>query len=77
MSSFPNLSEIVGITLRNRSATLAKGVMANNALLKKLLDPWQMQAPGSMRLPDFIKMRAQGRAKMENGRVYVLKDKEV
>lgn len=72
-----NLSEIITTTLRNRSGALARSVTANNALLQRILDPWEMQEKGTVRLPDFIKMRAQNKAKMENGRVYVLKDKEV
>jgi hypothetical protein len=70
-----NLSEIITATLRNRSGALARSVTANNAFLQMILDPWEMQDQGTVRLPDFIKMRAQGTAKMENGRVYVLKDK--
>lgn len=69
-----NLSEIVKTTLRNRTGELVKNLTASNALLQNMISPWEVQTPGSMRLPDFIKLRAQNKAKMENGRVYVLKD---
>lgn len=36
--------------------------------------PWVVQEPGAVSLPDFIRLRAEGKAKMKNGRVYLLKE---
>ena len=73
MGSF-NLSEIITVTLRNRTGELRDGMLRNNALLQRLLDPWEPQEPGTVNLPDYIRLSAQGKAKMRNGRVYLLKE---
>jgi hypothetical protein len=70
---FPNLGEIITVTLRNRTGTLVDGMMKNNALLNALLNPWEPQEPGTVSLPDYIRLSAQGKAKMVNGRVCLLK----
>ena len=75
MGSF-NLSEIITVTLRNRTGTLVDGMMKNNALLQRLLDLWEPQEPGTVSMPDYIKLSAHGKAKMKNGRVYLLKEQD-
>ena len=72
MSQFPNLSEIVTTTLRNRTGALAKQMTRNNALLQSLL--WEPQKPGTVSLPDFIRLSAEGEAKMQAGIVYLKAD---
>ncbi len=72
MSSL-NLSEIVTTTLRNRTGELVKNLQASNAFLKNLLDPWEPQEPGTVSMPDYIRLSAHGKAKMRNGRVCLLR----
>lgn len=69
---YPNLSEIITTTLRNRTGALATSMTANNKLLTELM--WDEQEPGSMPVPEFIKLRSQGKAKIVSGRVYIKKD---
>lgn len=71
--SSPNLSEIVSTTLRNRSKSLAEKLAAHNAFLERL--KWEPQEPGTVSLPDFIRLRAEGKAKMVNGRVFISKER--
>jgi hypothetical protein len=71
---FPNLSEIITTTLRNRTGELVKNLQRSNAFLQNLLDPWEPQEPGTVNLPDYIRLSAQGKAKMVNGRVCLLKE---
>jgi hypothetical protein len=74
---FPNLSEIVTTTLRNRTGALAAQMTRNNALLNSLLWDsllWEPQKPGTVSLPDFIKLSAQGKARMKGGIVYLKTD---
>ena len=73
-SNFPNLGEIVSTTLRNRTGELVKNMQRNNALLQRLLEPWEPQEPGTVSMPDYIKLSAHGKAKMVNGRVCLLKE---
>jgi hypothetical protein len=44
-----------------------------NRVLEKDQWHWSPQEPGSISLPDFIRMRANGEAKMANGTVFLKK----
>ena len=69
-----NLSEIVTVTFRNRIGALAENLQATNAFLANLIDHWEMQEAGTIPPPDFIRLSAEGKAKMIDGRVYLLKE---
>ena len=67
---YPNLSEIIKTTLHNRTGTLAANLTENNNLLHSML--WLECHPGTVPLPEFIKLKAQGRAeRRRNGKIYV------
>ena len=49
-------------------------VVSNRFLHGTLDDPWEPQEPGTVSMPDYIRLSAQGKAKMVNGRVCLLKE---
>ena len=63
MSPFPNLSEIVTTAIRQAAVAVS---------LQSLL--WEPQKPGTVSLPDFIRLSAEGEAKMQAGIVYLKAD---
>lgn len=50
-------------------------MVVSNRFLQGVLggDYWELQEPGTVSLPDFIELKAKGKAKMEQGQVYLLK----
>ncbi len=74
---YNNISELITTTIRNRTGELAKTLQRSNKLLLNMFDLWVPQEPGAVLLSEFIKLRAQGKAKMEQGRVYLLKDEHL
>jgi len=74
--NFPNLSDIITITLRNRTGPLTERLKVSNRFLQAILDPWKLQEPGTVSLPDFARLSAEGKAKMKDGKVYLLNEQE-
>ena len=74
--TYSNLAEIVTVTLRNRTGEFVRQMTASNKFLLGMINPWEPQERGAVKVSDFIELSARGKAKMENGRVYLLKDKK-
>ena len=77
MSQFPNLSEIVTTTIRQAAVAVSISGLeelqkSDEALLQNLL--WEPQKPGTVSLPDFIRLSAEGKAKLQAGIVYLKAD---
>ena len=50
-------------------------MVVSNRFLHDMFDnPWEPQEPGTVSMPDYIKLSAHGKAKMVNGRVCLLKE---